>query len=355
MEVLPKDLGRLPREEAEKALFDRYREDASAFAAIYEWFGPELLVFIKRNLEGSLRSYAEDILHETFLAFHLKRDQLEPNTKLRGLLYRIAERRVNDEVRAATTQKRHPGKSVHPTGDAHLDRRLCDPNCGGYDEVDTANDAGRYGSKYGAGGAGIYLVTDPKNRPELRDAKIELDDAMARLPASEKQAVELVDLDCHTHASAAEVANVPESTIWSRVRSGRKHLKELLTSTVVLLAIVGAVADGCDSDVRMNLCAVETDEDEACREGGGQYVSSRLSRKGLMRWLVGPDTAREINCCLSLDEEYSVIHREGTLAVCRLARPNPPWLQREDGRVLRLRASHAMRNQFLIPIVLQAA
>jgi DNA-directed RNA polymerase specialized sigma24 family protein len=184
MEVLLKDLGRLPKEEAEKALFARYREDASAFTAIYEWFGPELLVFIKRSLEGSLRSYAEDILHETFLAFHLKRDQLEPNTKLRGLLYRIAERRVNDEVRAATTQKRHPGKSVHPAGEAHLDMRGCDPKAVGYDEADAANDPGKYGSKYGAGGAGIYLVTDPKNRPELRDAKIELDDAMARLPAS---------------------------------------------------------------------------------------------------------------------------------------------------------------------------
>ena len=108
MEDLLRDLSRLPKEEVEKALFARYREDASVFAAIYEWFGPELLVFIKRSLEGGLRSYAEDILHETFLAFHLKRDELEPNTKLRGFLYRIAERRVNDEVRAATAQKRHP-------------------------------------------------------------------------------------------------------------------------------------------------------------------------------------------------------------------------------------------------------
>jgi hypothetical protein len=33
MEEVLRDLGRLPKEEAEKALFARYREDASAFAA----------------------------------------------------------------------------------------------------------------------------------------------------------------------------------------------------------------------------------------------------------------------------------------------------------------------------------
>jgi DNA-directed RNA polymerase specialized sigma24 family protein len=153
---------------------------------------------------------------------------------------------VNDEVRAATAQERHPGRSVHPTGEAHLNKRTCNPKVGGYDEVDTANDAGKHGSKHRGGGAGIYFVTDPKSRPDLRDAGIELDDAMARLPATEKEAVQLVDLDCHTHASAAEVANVPEGPIWSRVRSGRKHLRELLTSAMIALAFVGAVADGCD-------------------------------------------------------------------------------------------------------------
>jgi hypothetical protein len=135
---------------------------------------------------------------------------------------------VNDEVRAATAQERHPGRSVHPTGEAHLNKRTCNPKVGGYDEVDTANDAGKHGSKHRGGGAGIYFVTDPKSRPDLRDA------------------VQLVDLDCHTHASAAEVANVPEGPIWSRVRSGRKHLRELLTSAMIALAFVGAVADGCD-------------------------------------------------------------------------------------------------------------
>jgi len=352
MEELLRDLGRLPKEEAEKALFARYREDASAFAAIYEWFGPELLVFIKRSLEGSLRSYAEDILHETFLAFHLKRDQLEPNTKLRGLLYRIAERRVNDEVRAATTQKRHPGRSVHPTGEAHLDKRACNPKVGGYDEVDSANDAGKYGSKYGAGGEGIYLVTDPKSRPDLRDAKIELDDAMARLPATEKQAVQLVDLDCHTHASAAEVANVPESTIWSRVRSGRKHLRELLTSTMIALAFVGAVADGCDLDAYTNQCSIEADEDEVCREDSGHHESHRLSHKSPMLWVVRPDVAEY---CLTLDEEHPVVRREGVLAVCRQASSDPFRLE-SDVRVLHLSAPQAVGSRRSpAPGVLQAA
>jgi len=176
-----------------------------------------------------------------------------------------------------------------------------------------------------------------------------------RTPASEKQAVQLVDLDCHTHASAAEVADVPESTIWSRVRSGRKHLKELLTSTVVLLAIVGSVAADRDSVGRMNPCTFETDEDEACREDGGQYKSIRLCRRSLVEWLVRPNAPTEIKCCLALDQEHSVIRKKRALSECRPASPDPSWLQREDGRVLRLRTLHATRNRFPIPIVLWAA
>jgi len=209
----PRDLSRLPDKKIDKALLARYRKDASAFTAIYERFSPVLLVFITSHLEGVLRSDAEDILHETFLAFHRMRERLQAKTKLRGLLYRIADRRLTDHLRAALAQKRDLRETDHPdqwNGSGHF--------YGGNENQQRDNRMAGH-------------IADPKADPTVRDAKMEVDERMAQLPATEAQAVRLVELDGHTHASAAELVKVPESTIWSRVRSGRKHLQEMATAT----------------------------------------------------------------------------------------------------------------------------
>lgn len=99
----------------------------------------------------------------------------------------------------------------------------------------------------------------------------------------------LVDLEGHTIPSAAEAMNISESTTWSRVRSGRQRLKHLATTSLILFALVGTVADNCDLDVYMNLCTAETDEDEVCREDGGHHDSNKLCRKSRMRALIRPD------------------------------------------------------------------
>jgi RNA polymerase sigma factor (sigma-70 family) len=241
MEELTKDLSRLADEEINKALLTRYQEDASAFDTIYERFHRELFVFIKRHLEGALRSETEDILQETFVALHNMRDRLQPNTKLRGLLYRIAERRLTDAIRAATAGKRHSNKTVHFSGGSHLNvsldhRAMRNRTEGsflanGLDGHQDGRAGGINSNYYGAGGWGIEHISDPKADPAVRDAKLEVDEMLTTLPPTEEQAVRLVELDGHTHASAAALANVPESTIWARVRSGRRRLKALATSS----------------------------------------------------------------------------------------------------------------------------
>ena len=58
MEELSRDLNRRerwPEKEIDKALLARYRQDESAFTAIYERFTPELLRFIESHLPGVLR------------------------------------------------------------------------------------------------------------------------------------------------------------------------------------------------------------------------------------------------------------------------------------------------------------
>jgi RNA polymerase sigma factor (sigma-70 family) len=247
MEELAKDLSRPTDEEINKALFARYQEDASAFDTIYERFHLELFVFIKRHLEGALRSETEDILQETFVALHNMRDRLRPDTKLRGLLYRIAERRLTDAIRAATATKRHASKTIHFSGGSHFDvpldgratRSRTEDNCFA-DTLDSHRDDSANGSNfnyYGTGGWGIEQVSDPKADPGVRDTKLEIDEMLTALPPTEEQAVRLVELDGHTHASAAALANVPESTIWSRVRSGRQRLKKLATASHCIVTV----------------------------------------------------------------------------------------------------------------------
>ena len=53
---------------------------------------------------------------------------------------------------------------------------------------------------------------------------------LTTLPPTEEQALRLVELNGHTQASSSALANVPESTIWSRVRIGRQRLRNLATA-----------------------------------------------------------------------------------------------------------------------------
>ena len=322
MEELPRDLNRpADDDEINKALFAHYQHDASAFDAIYERFRSELFIFIEAHLEGALRSEAEDILQETFTAFHKMRDRMLPHTKLRGLLYRIAERRLTDAIRAATTGKRHPGKTVHSGGGSHLDvppdrRATRDRTEGNFlaDRLDGHRDDRADGlnpNYYGTGGWGIEQISDPKADPAVRDMKLEVAEMLTRLPQTEEEAVRLVELDGHTHASAAEVANVPESTIWSRVRSGRQRLKELATASLVLAVILGALANQFDVDDLDPICSSEadTDDDIIQDEPHGHSDFDRQYRKSTMRSLARPNAVGRMTTknCVALDEQHPTI------------------------------------------------
>jgi len=61
------------------------------------------------------------------------------------------------------------------------------------------------------------------------------------------------------------------------------------TTTLILFALVGAVADNCNLDGCMTLVSAENDDDEVCREDSGHQESNKLCRKSLMR-LPKPET-----------------------------------------------------------------
>jgi len=194
-------------DDSDESLFARYQRDGdkAAFEMLYQRRTPGLRQFIKRQWGGGTTTDVEDILQETFKDLHQCRESI--NTEeipIRRLLHKIAKCRLRDAIRAAGCGKRN----------YHRTQRL---------EADTTTfaDTGR---------KVVAQYIDPKSDPAVLDTKIEVGEAMAKLPPTEEAALRLVDLDGHTHASAGEAESVPGTTIWWRLRNGRKHLKELLTA-----------------------------------------------------------------------------------------------------------------------------
>jgi RNA polymerase sigma-70 factor, ECF subfamily len=62
------------------------------------------------------------------------------------------------------------------------------------------------------------------------DARLTLDRALARLPADHRAVLALFAVEGLSHREIAEILNVPEGTVWSRLHHARRRLIELLGS-----------------------------------------------------------------------------------------------------------------------------
>ena len=180
--------------ESDEGLLMRYRKehDELAFRTLYERRRPELRVFLARRLEGALAAQVEDILQDTFSKLAQHRQQTgRPGNYVRGLLYRIADDYCTDFIRASEAQKRGNRITCHA------------------DDTDDGQQ-----------------VVDERASPKVHEAKMDLAELMAKLPPPEAEAVRMVELEGYTMPSAAVTLGLPESTVWSRVRTGRKRLRE---------------------------------------------------------------------------------------------------------------------------------
>ena len=69
------------------------------------------------------------------------------------------------------------------------------------------------------------LESAPQSDPlQLRD----LDAALRRLPAEQREVLLLVGLEQLSYAEASQALNVPVGTVMSRLSRGREHLRELM-------------------------------------------------------------------------------------------------------------------------------
>ena len=178
-----------------KDLMARYCDgDASAFRALYALVSPRLLGYLMKMARS--RAVAEDLLQQTFMKVHRARAAYVRGADPVPWIYSIAHRTFLDEARR---QKR----AIVRVGDGdELPEQ----------QADLAGDLAE-------------RRDEPRVDPELVQATL---DALAELPAQQREAVVLTKLDGKSVAEAAEIAGTTVGAMKVRAHRGYEALRKLL-------------------------------------------------------------------------------------------------------------------------------
>jgi RNA polymerase sigma-70 factor (ECF subfamily) len=178
-----------------KDLMQRYCDgDAGAFRELYALVAPRLLGYLLKMARE--RALADDLLQQTFLKVHRARAAYVRGADPLPWIYSIAHRTFIDETR------KHK-RAVVRVGDAE---QLPEVPAGITGESDDRRDEGR-------------------GDPELVTAAL---DALAGLPAQQREAVVLTKLDGKTVAEAAEIAGTTVGAMKVRAHRGYEALRKSL-------------------------------------------------------------------------------------------------------------------------------
>jgi RNA polymerase sigma-70 factor, ECF subfamily len=168
--------------------------DANAFRALYALVAPRLLGYLVKMARE--RAVAEDLLQLTFLKLHRARGAYVRGADPLPWIYSIAHRTFLDEARRTKRAVVRVGE-----GDELPEQRA---DLRG--ETDDRRD-------------------DPRADPELVRAAL---DALAQLPAQQREAVVLTKLEGKSVAEAAEIAGASAGAMKVRAHRGYEALRKLL-------------------------------------------------------------------------------------------------------------------------------
>ena len=138
-----------------------------------------------RNRLRSAPEDAEDLVQETLVALHTRRDSYDPAYPLTAWMYAIARYRLIDHLRRV--KRRGPHASI--------------------DDVDPGED-------------------DPQI--DASDARRDVTALLAQLPAKQQQAIKLVKLEEKSVREAADISGFSESDIKISIHRGMKTLMRLM-------------------------------------------------------------------------------------------------------------------------------
>jgi RNA polymerase sigma-70 factor, ECF subfamily len=171
-------------------------EDPPTAEYIWREFGTQLRAFVHRRIADPQR--ADDVIGEVLLRVHQHLGQLDEHDQLTAWVYRIARNAIIDDYRRAA---REQARLVPIPDDAP-------------DELPE--------------------VSDGEQPAVLRELSSCLRPLLTGLPAEQRRAVQLTDLDGLTQARAAELEGVSLSGMKSRVQRGRRRLAALLDACCAL-------------------------------------------------------------------------------------------------------------------------
>lgn len=178
-----------------KALMTRYCDgDATAFRELYAEVAPRLLGYLIKLARQ--RAVAEDLLQHTFLKVHRARGAYVRGADPLPWIYAIAHRTFLDEARRGQ-------RAVVRVGDGDELPEIAADLHG--DSADRRN--------------------EPRADPALVQATL---DALAELPAAQREAVVLTKLDGRSVAEAAEIAGTTVGAMKVRAHRGYEALRKLL-------------------------------------------------------------------------------------------------------------------------------
>lgn len=182
-------------------LLRSYRKsgDRPAFAELVRRYEGELFGYLRRYLGDS--PLAEDTFQATFLQLHLKCDQFEDGRKLRPWLYTIA---TNQAIDAQRRNKRHKSVSIDRLSRHHDESAA---------PLEMASDE---------------LQHDELERGEDRDR---IRQAVASLPETLRNTVNLVYYQGLKYREAAEILSVPVGTVKSRLHTAIQKLDEFFNAS----------------------------------------------------------------------------------------------------------------------------
>lgn len=178
-----------------KDLMSRYCDgDASAFRELYALVAPRLLGYLLKMARQ--RAVAEDLLQQTFMKVHRARTAYVRGADPLPWIYSIAHRTFLDEARRLKRAVVRVGEGDElPEQQADL----------------RGNTAERR--------------DEPRAEPALVQAAL---DALAELPAQQREAVVLTKLDGKSVAEAAEIAGTTVGAMKVRAHRGYEALRKLL-------------------------------------------------------------------------------------------------------------------------------
>jgi RNA polymerase sigma-70 factor, ECF subfamily len=178
-----------------RALMQRYQAgDAGAFRELYALVAPRLLGYLSKLTRS--RAVADDLLQQTFLKIHRARAAYVADADPLPWFYSIAHRTFIDHVRKDQRAiVRGTGDGVVPDVPAGIDGQSDDRR------------------------------DEPRVDLELARAAL---DALAELPAQQREAVVLTKLEGKSVAEAAEIVGTTTGAMKVRAHRGYEALRRLL-------------------------------------------------------------------------------------------------------------------------------